>query len=117
MALPDVIRGAVATIERVAGPLRVDITHTPITGRTATGPTYGTPVARKAFVEFVGESVTSADGTEHVSSAKFTFFEPLAIAERERLTLDGVVMNVVKVDGVIDPLTKKMYAPTAWTGK
>lgn len=115
--IPELIRGVVKTVERVAGSLRDDILHTPIAGRTATGPTYGAPVPRKAFVEFVGESVTSLDGTEHLSSAKFSFFEPVAIQERERLTLDGVVMNIVKVDGAIDPSTHKPYNPTVWTGK
>lgn len=117
MGLPELIRGAVETVERVAGPLRVAITHTPVTGRTATGPVYGSPIAREALVEWVNESVASQDGTEHLSAAKFTFFESLTIQERDRLTVNGVTANVVKVGGLLDPATGQPYLPQAWTGK
>lgn len=116
MGLPDIIRNAVATVERVAGPLRAEVFLTRVTGRNAYGPTYGAPVAQVALVEAVGEVVASADGTQKVSASKFTFFEPIAIHEGDRLTVNAVTTTVIKVGGVLDP-DGVPYMPEAWTGK
>lgn len=117
MALTDAIRGLIAgPVVSIAGPFRADISITPQTGRTASGPTYGTPYPSKAMVENVSEQVASLDGTVKVSSAKFTFFEQIDIKEGDRITLNGVTTAVVKVGGLLDE-TGKPYLPEAWTGK
>jgi hypothetical protein len=116
MGLPDLIRRALATAEAVAGPLRATVLHTPLTGRGTYGPTYGTPVDRLFLVEAVGQVVASADGTQHVSSSKFTALDPFPMSEGDRLTLNGVTATVIKVGGLLDP-DGQPYAPQAWTGK
>lgn len=116
MGLPDLIRSAVGTAERVAGPLRATVQHTAITGRDAYGPTYGAPMPRLFLVEAVGEVVASADGTQKLSASKFTALEPLTIHEGDRLTLNGVTTTVIKVGGLLDP-DGVPYMPEAWTGK
>lgn len=116
MGLPDIIRSAVATVERIAGPLRATVLHSSVTGRNTYGPTYGTPAPQLALIEQVGETVASADGTERLSTSKFTFFEPLVIHEGDRLTLNGVTTTVIKVGGLLDP-DGAPYLPEAWTGK
>lgn len=116
MGLPDIIRSAIATVEGIAGPLRATVLLTSVTGRTAYGPTYGDPVEQLALVEQVGETVASADGTEKLSTSKFTFFEPLEIHEGDRLAVNGVTTTVIKVGGLLDP-DGVPYMPEAWTGK
>lgn len=107
-------------INDVAKPLTNDL-RTPVlwtkqTGRTAYGPIYGLPSKQTALIEAAGETVASADGTEKVSSSKFTFFDPITIAEGDRLTVNGVTATVIKVGGLLDP-DGKPYLPQAWTGK
>lgn len=117
MSLPDIIREAIAgPITEVLGPMRMTVTHTPLTGSGTYGPTYGTPVSVLAIVEQEHEVVASADGNEKAAVAKFTFLEQLTIKEGDRLTLNGVVSTVIKVGGVLDE-TGKPYAPQAWIGK
>lgn len=117
MGLPDIIRGLIAgPVTSVTGGLRTQVVHTPMTGRGTYGPTYGSPVTRLALVEHVGQVVASADGTEKLSTAKFTFYEQITINEGDRLTVNGVTTTVVKVGGLLDE-TGKPYLPEAWTGK
>lgn len=118
MAFTDLIRSLIAgPVVSIAGPLRTTVGHTAMTGRGAYGPTYeATPTEREAIVENVSELVTSADGTQKISTAKFTFFEQIPIKEGDRLTLNGVTTNVVKVAGLLDE-TGVPYLPEAWTGK
>jgi len=117
VALSDTIRAAIAgPVVKIAGPLRTAITITPRTGRDIHGPTYGTPRAAKALVENTSMMVTAADGTQKLSTAKFTFFEREVIAEGDRITLNGVTTNVVKIGGLLDE-TGIPYLPQAWTGK
>jgi hypothetical protein len=117
MGLPDLVRSMISgPVTSIAGPFRTTILHIPQTGRGTYGPTYGDPVPRLALVEQVSETVTSADGTDKVSTSKFTFFEPVPIKEGDRITLNGVTTNVVKVGGLLDE-TGKPYVPEAWTGK
>jgi hypothetical protein len=117
MSLPDLVRSLIAgPVVSLAGPFRVTISITPMTGRSTYGPTYGTPFSADALVENSSESIASADGTVKVSTAKFTFFEQLEIHEGDRITLNGVTTTVVKVAGLLDE-TGAPYLPEAWTGK
>jgi len=116
MGLPDIIRRAVATVEGIAGPLRARVLLPRVTGRNAYGPTYGTPEPQLAMVEQVGQTVASQDGTEKLSTSKFTFFEPVVIHEGDRLTLNGVTTTVIKVEGLLDP-DGVPYMAVALTGK
>jgi hypothetical protein len=113
MNIPSLVRRAVKTVERVAGSVRIDVVHYPVTGGTAFGPTYGDPIPREAFMEFAAEGVTLADGTETTSRAKLTFLEPVAVGDRDQFVVpDGaggtVRMNVQNVKGPMDT-TKVPY--------
>lgn len=117
MSLPDTVRNIIAgPVLSIAGPFRADIVVTPITGSTMYGPTYGTPFAAQALVENISESVTSANGTQRVSAAKYTFLEPIEIQEGDKITLNGVTTAVIKIGGQLDE-TGVPYVPEAWTGK
>jgi hypothetical protein len=114
MDLAAIIRSAVQTAESVAGGVRVLAVHYPVTGRDAFGPTYGDPVNREAFMEFHAEGVTLSDGTETTSRAKLTFFEPVAIGDRDQFVVpDGsggtIRINVQAVKGPIDLATNIPY--------
>lgn len=117
MGLVDIINKAIAgPITKIAGPLRAELLHTPITGSSVSGPTYGSPVPRKALIEYGSEQVASLDGTVHVSNAHFTFFEKFTLTEGDILTLNGRDMTVVKVAGLLDP-NGVPYLPEAYTGQ
>jgi hypothetical protein len=107
----------VPTVARVAGNLRVTIGLERVTGPGPYGPAYAASVPVDALVEFKAQTVASQDGTEHVSAAVLTFFEPLVIRERDRVTINGVKANVIAVGGLLDPETGLPYLPQAWTGK
>lgn len=108
MNIPSLVRRAIKTVERVAGSVRVTVLHFPVIGRDAFGPVYadvGTP--RLAFMEFAAEGVVLSDGTETVSRAKLTFFEPIAVADRDQFEVpDGLGgtmrTNVLSVKGPMD---------------
>ncbi|HEX6880940.1 MAG TPA: hypothetical protein VF135_11290 [Terriglobales bacterium] len=122
MNIPALVRRAVKTAERIAGSVRTEVVHFPQTGRDEYGPTYpdvGTPM--KAFMEFIAEGVTLADGTETVSKAKLTFFEPVSIGDRDQFVVPDSHggtqrVNVQAVKSPIDPATKALYFAEVWLG-
>lgn len=117
MSIPDTIRGVIAgPVKNILGPMRATIQVRPRIGRSVSGPVYGDLYTTQALVEQTSEEVTGADGTTHVSTAKFTFFEQLEINEGDRIILNGVETAVIKVGGLLDEKGKP-YLPEAWTGK
>lgn len=117
MGLPDLVKRVISgPVTSIAGPFRAWTTITPMTGRGTKGPIYGTPFRKKALVEEVSQTVTSQDGTEKISTSHFTYFEQFTLNEGDRITLNGIQTNVIKVGGLLDP-DGKPYLPEAWTGK
>lgn len=117
MSLMDLARNLIAGPGvSLAGPMRTPIQVIPVTGRTAKGPTYGDPEDDVALVENVSQMVVDATGTSsQLSTAKFTFLEPRAIKEGDRIVLNGVTSTVVKVGGLLDE-NGVPYVPEVWTG-
>lgn len=118
MGLPDLVRGLIAgPVTSIAGGFRASVGLNKMIGRDAYGPKYDpTTIPLEALVELDSEQVAAQDGTQKVSSAHFTFYGPVNIAEGDHLTVNGIVMTIVKVGGLLDE-TGKPYLPEAWTGK
>jgi hypothetical protein len=115
--LTDLVHSMVAgPITEIAGQFRASIEIAPRTGRDRYGPTYGDFVSAEALVEMTSETVMGSDGTERVSGSKLTFFGPTTIVEGDRVRLNGVVSDVIKIGGLLDP-TGVPYVPEAWLGK
>jgi hypothetical protein len=122
MDLPSLVRKVIdGPVKKNLGSMRTEVFHSALGEPGVYGPTYGEPVKRLAMVESTSQLVTKADGTDAVSIAKYTFLEPIAIKEGDRLTFNGITADVVKVSGVMDPdptnKYKRPYLPEAWTGR
>lgn len=113
--IPKMVRNAVQIVEDTAGSIRVSLMHTPIIGRNQFGPIYGSPVPAQAMMQMLSERVVGQDNAEKVSSAVFDFFEPMAVQEREKFEVNGQTYTVIKVGGLVDPLTKMPFNPRVWT--
>jgi hypothetical protein len=116
MNIPSIIRRGVKTIERAAGSVRVQVFHYPVIGRDEHGPILDDePFDHRAFMEWVAEGVTLQDGTETTSKAKLTFFEPIAVKDRDVFEVpDGyggwIKVNVQTVKGPMDTTRVPYFA-------
>ena len=118
MNLPAIIRGAVKTVEAVAGSVRATVYHQKIVSRTASKAIYdevGTP--RLAFIEDEAETVAAVDGLQRSQNVKLTFMEPLVVVDNEdRFKLpDGRVLGVLKHVSPNDP-DGLPYQTDVWVG-
>lgn len=117
MGLPELVISLLQNVvEPIAGPFRMTIQLSKVTGRNAYGPTYGPEEPIQAVVEAVSQTVTSADGTEKTSADKLTFLGPIDIDEGDRVKINGVQKTIIKVGGPLRP-DGQPYAPEAWTGR
>ncbi len=122
MSLSQTIHRGIDTIRRVAGGLRTDVTHVPMTDRDAYGPVYleeGVPM--QALVEHVSQSIRLPDGAESVATLKLTFFEPVEIKEADRFDAPDGAGNVVRltvqsVKALLDP-DGWPYMVEVWLGE
>ena len=118
MNIPAIIRGAVKTIEQVAGSVRATVYHHKVLSRTANKAVYdevGVPLL--AFIEDTTESVASVDGVQMAQSIKLTFMEPLVVVDNEdRFTLPGGrILAVLKHVSPNDP-DGVPYQTDVWVG-
>lgn len=118
MALPDLVRSMIdGPVRSIAGQFEAPVVLNKLTGRNTYGPTYGPNIPTQAVVDLTSETVAANDGTQKVTSGHFMFLDrSIVVAEGDRITLNGVMLTVVKAGGQLDE-TGKAYVPEAWTGK
>lgn len=118
---PDLIRNAVAIAEAQTRLLRTPVTHIPVIGRDEFGPVFGDPTEladeQAPLVEFKGEGIATAQGTEAQSKSKLTFFWPINVTDRDKFIVREVdgELNVLRVDALLDP-NKEPYMVEVWLG-
>jgi hypothetical protein len=119
MALDDIIRSAVATVNSVTTSAQVTITHYARTGQDKYNkPAYAAGVARLAFVVKKLRQIVTKDGDSGVSQAQVVFTYPVAIAKEDKLVLpDGTTGSIIDIDGVYDPDTNLVYNPIVELGR
>lgn len=116
--LPAIIRGAVKSVEQIAGSVRAQVYHFKIESRTATKPVYpATGIPLLAFIEDESSAVVSVDGVHHAQTIKLTFMEPVEVVDNEdKFQLpDGRVLAVLKHVSPNDP-DGKPYQTDVWVG-
>ena len=129
MALDDIVRNAVATINTITGSLQVNVTHQAWTGQSGTGtPTYAAGVVRPAIVEKKTRDRRMADGRVIMTIAYIVFIHPIAangaagrvepIDARDKFTLpDGTTGPVIDTNAFLDPNTNAGYLHEVWLGR
>jgi hypothetical protein len=128
MGLDTLVRGTVATANRVTSSLQVTVMHRAWIGRDVnTKPRYGDPIARKALVERKQRWFRSPSGENVQSRTYIAFLEPIPangadtrqepIDGRDVLTLpDGTTGPILDVSGFMDPGTGAPYYAEVYLG-
>lgn len=118
MALDDILRDAVALVNQVTQPLQATVQHASWTAGTwEGGATLGSPVARKAIVDWKQKQVRTLAGELTVSRAYIAFLEPVIVDEKDVITLpDGTTGPILDMSGFIDPDTGRGYITEVWLG-
>lgn len=117
--LSRIIRDGIATAHALTASVQVEVTHYAQTG--ARDP-YGRPVRdagrrHRAIVERRHRLLVRRDGTEVESLARVTFLAPVGALEGDEIQLpEGDRWTVLRVDGLVDPQTKRPYLEVVHLG-
>lgn len=111
MSLPQVIRGAVASVKAATGELLIDIDHEPYASINADGlKSYGTSTTRQAFVTAGTHALFRQTGTENVPGPTLLFLDNISFDIRDRITMpDGSQPVIIEIQGITDPAGGTYY--------
>ena len=127
MGLSALVRGAVATANKITADLQPEVTLERWIGQNATGPLYGEEEFLPAVVEYGVDQIVN-DAREIVPvQAKVTFIRPIEpegsrgrkepLDTRDRVKLpNGTSGPLVRVRGMVDGETGEPYMIEAWVG-
>jgi hypothetical protein len=129
MALDDVVRSGVATIDSITGSLQVLVSHEAWTGQSGTGTeTFAAAVQRPAIVEKKAREHRLSNGRVLQTVAYIAFLRPITangaagriepIDVRDKFTLpDGTTGPVIDTNAFLDPDTNAGYLHEVWLGR
>lgn len=128
MGAASSVRSGLRTADRQTADLQVAVTHLAWVGQTGMGgPIFASGVSVQALVEYTTSRVKQADGQDVISTATVSILRPLAanggtgrqepVDPRDTFIMpDGRVVQVLAVDGLIDPSTGKPYMSVVKVG-
>lgn len=122
MALSDIVRSGIATIDGITKSLQVAVTHAAwISDEAGYGaPKFDAPITRRCLIEPKNTMKVTKDGREIVQRFQLTLIAPVSpngavgrtepIDPRDALTLpDGSTGIIMNVSGLTDPKTNRAY--------
>lgn len=118
MSFDALVRSALSMAHTLTESLQDTVSHEAYASQDGFGkPTFSSAVSRTAIVEKRTRKMVDATGREVLSTAKITFLQPVAIDQRDRLTLsDGTTGPILSIDGLMDPSTSKPFYRSIYLG-
>lgn len=116
--LRDIIADAVATADDLTSDIQPQVRLQRWTGQTGAGkPTYAAAVLEPAIVDWQQRRVRTKSGAEAVSRAYVGFLRPVAIDEKDKITLpDGTTGPILDMSGFVDRATGAPFFVQVWLG-
>jgi len=119
MGLASVVRGAVATANRVTKDLQSTVSHQSAMSTPSSKGViaYGAAVSRRALVDWKQKVMRTSNGQEVTTRASVTFLEPVAVTLLDVIILpDGTTGPILDVGGFVDASTGRPYLMEVWLG-